>query len=264
MKKIISYITIISLFLSCKEHKISNDYHETAVNLKDEVIEESKGQPKSLETEVGINKDFVLGKFNYKNDSTFIKVAPIHSSKSIYLQKDVYNAFENMYDQAQKDGITLIIVSGTRNFYEQRTIWERKWEKHKGLTPIERAKTILEYSSMPTTSRHHWGTDIDLINLNNSYFENGKGKKEYEWLVNNANAFGFYQVYTDKTNGRTGYNSEKWHWSYLPLANRYLNYYNEHVSYDDIDNFKGSETAKATKIIDEYVNGIDQKAKNHK
>ena len=31
--------------------------------------------------------------------------------------------------------------------------------------------------------------------------------------------------------GRTGYNLEKWHWSYLPLASKYLEFYNKKISY---------------------------------
>ncbi|WP_298289041.1 M15 family metallopeptidase [uncultured Lutibacter sp.] len=208
-----------------------------------------------------IDKDFILGKYSYKEDTTFTKVKPIHSSKLIYINKEAYKSFQKMYNQAQKDGIRLIIVSGTRNFNEQKFIWERKWEKYKSLAPLKRAKKILEFSSMPTTSRHHWGTDIDLINLTNSYFERGKGKKEYEWLLKNANDFGFYQVYTNKINGRTGYNLEKWHWSYLPLASKYLDYYNENITYEDINGFKGSELAEEVKIITEYVNGISNKTK---
>lgn len=209
------------------------------------------------------NKDFVLGKFNYRNDSTFIKISPNHSSKSIYLNKEVYSAFKKMHNSAKEDGINLIVISGTRNFYEQKSIWERKWDKYKKLKPLEKAKKILEYSSMPTTSRHHWGTDLDLNNLNNSYFEYGKGKEEYEWLFKNANDFGFYQVYTNKENGRIGYNLEKWHWSYLPLASKYLDYYNENITYKDISGFIGSELAEEAKMITEYVNGISIKSKEY-
>ena len=209
-----------------------------------------------------IYKDLVLGKFNYKNNNLFVKVNPTHSSKTIYLNNEVYIAFVDMYKQAKADGIDLKIISGTRNFTEQKAIWERKWNKYKNLQPFERAKKILEYSSMPTTSRHHWGTDIDLNSLSNTYFEHGKGKKEYEWLIKNAHAFGFYQVYTSKETGRTGYNLEKWHWSYMPLASKYLNHYNTNINYIDITNFEGSELAEKLNIIPEYVNGISEEAKN--
>lgn len=207
------------------------------------------------------DKNFILGKFDYKTDTTFIELNANHSSKSIYLNKEVYDEFKKMHNAAKTDGIKLIVISGTRNFYEQKSIWERKWNQYNTLKPLERAKKILEYSSMPSTSRHHWGTDMDLNNLNNSYFEQGTGKKEYEWLTINANKFGFYQVYTSKDNGRTGYNLEKWHWSYLPLASGYLNYYDDNISYSDISDFKGSELAEEAKMIADYVNGISEKAK---
>lgn len=248
MYKTIVLYTITLILLSCK-----NDVSKEKATTK--MSSESGLKIKSTYI---YNKDFVLGKFNYKTDTTFIKISSIHSSKIIYLNKEVYKAFENMFSAAQKEGVKLIVVSGTRSFYEQKSIWERKWEKYKNLSPLDRTKKILEYSSMPTTSRHHWGTDVDLINLNNTYFESGKGKKEYEWLVKNANNFGFYQVYTSKENGRTGYNLEKWHWSYLPLASRYLNYYNESISYKDIHGFKGSEFAENVNMIANYVNGISK------
>ena len=110
---------------------------------------------------------------------------------------------------------------------------------------------------MPSTSRHHWGTDIDLNNLNNSYFEKGKGLREYQWLTQNASKYGFCQVYSDKrTESRSGYEMEKWHWSYLPIAKQYTKKYNELIGYDDIDGFKGSSLAKKIEAIKNYVEGI--------
>ena len=213
---------------------------------------------------LNISKTLVLGKFDYKTDSTFIKVSTEHSSKTLYLNKDVYTAFLEMHKAAKTDSIDLIILSGTRNFNEQKAIWERKWKRYSNLEPLDRAKKILEYSSMPSSSRHHWGTDLDLNSLTNSYFSTGKGKSIYEWLNKNANAYGFYQVYTNKENGRTGYNLEKWHWSYLPLASDYLDFFNSNITAKDINGFEGAQMAKDLNIIEDYVNGISKKAKEYK
>lgn len=204
-------------------------------------------------------KAFVLGKFEYKEDIKFTKASHFHSVKVLHLDKDVYQAFTTMFEAAKKDGIALKIISGTRNFYEQKTIWERKWNLNSNLEPLKRAKKILTYSSMPSTSRHHWGTDIDLNSLSNLYFSSGKGQREYNWLVSNANKFGFYQAYTTKENGRTGYNLEKWHWSYLPLASKYLKFYNYHITYGDINGFNGDSLATKNKMISNYVNGLSKK-----
>lgn len=203
-----------------------------------------------------VNKNFLLGKTDYHKEFGFMKVTADHATKPLFLKEETYLAFIEMYEAAKKEGISLRIISGTRNFHEQKAIWERKWKAFSDLTSEERMQKILEFSSMPGTSRHHWGTDMDLNNLENSYFESGKGKLEYEWLTRNAEKFGFYQVYTSKDAGRTGYAEEKWHWSYLPLADLYLRLYNELVEYSDIADFKGAELAEQINMIPHYVNGI--------
>ena len=203
------------------------------------------------------NKNLLLGKFDYRKDSSFVIISKNLSSKTIYINKVVNDSFLKMSANAKDDGINLIVVSGTRNFIEQKRIWERKWNNSIQVSPINKALKILEYSSMPSTSRHHWGTDIDLINLNNSYFNDGKGLKEYNWLFNNAHKYGFYQVYTDKVHGRTGYNMEKWHWSFKPLSDHYLDLYLKNINYSDINGFQGSDIAKEIDVISQYVNGIE-------
>ncbi|WP_299781627.1 M15 family metallopeptidase [uncultured Formosa sp.] len=208
-----------------------------------------------------ITKDFVLGKFDFETDSCFIKVAPELSNKTIYLQKEVYDAFVKMNTAAKKDGVQFKVISGTRNFFYQKSIWDRKWKTNSNLSPIENAKKILLYSSMPSTSRHHWGTDLDINNLSNSYFESGQGLKEYNWLIAHAHDYGFYQVYTSKNNGRTGYNEEKWHWSYMPLSCQYLEFYNTNITDADISGFEGSELASELHMVSNYVNGISKIAK---
>ncbi|OIP01341.1 MAG: hypothetical protein AUJ97_07130 [Bacteroidetes bacterium CG2_30_32_10] len=219
---------------------------------------------------IAIDKKHLLGQFNYKTDNGFVEVdAKYGNKKGMYLQKEVYEAFLKMKVAAAKDGITLIIVSATRNFNEQKMIWEAKWSGKKLVNsqniyltikdPVERAKTILNYSSMPGTSRHHWGTDIDLNSIDNSFFNTEKGIKLYNWLSNNAATYGFCQPYTKKDIFRpNGYEEEKWHWSYLPIAKQYLTVYKNTITYSDITGFLGAETASKIDIIKNYIFGINQ------
>ena len=253
MRKI---LILLVLLISCSEKKDKNTSKlegrgqgvEIEVSENTQIIEKPN---------LKLNKNFILGKFNYRKDTSFVRVDGTHSSKTLYVKKEVYASFIEMYNHAKSENVNLKIISGTRNFYEQKSIWERKWERYKNLKPLDRAKKILEYSSMPSTSRHHWGTDVDLNNLNNSYFEKGRGKREYNWLVNNANKYGFHQVYTSKMNGRKGYNMEKWHWSFIPLSKEYLNYFNDKISNEDINGFKGSELSLELSVIESFVNGIE-------
>lgn len=215
-----------------------------------------------------IDKNYLLGRFDPSTDSRFIQLNSTHSQGSAlngFLRKETYEAFQKMAKAAKKDGVNLVIISATRNFDLQKKIWENKWSgkikvEGKDLTTIsdlkERARLILLYSSMPSTSRHHWGTDIDLNSLDNNYFSKGGGLKIYQWLLMHANEYGFCQPYTAKLNGRTGYEEEKWHWSYLPLSKIFLTEYQTQISYSDIKGFEGSEQASALKIISGYVNGV--------
>jgi LAS superfamily LD-carboxypeptidase LdcB len=257
MKHIFTILAFVAMLLSCN----SGDKKISLIKTTEIALDTIKTVD---QLNFNITKDFVLGKFDYKSDSTFLKIIPPYASKELYLNIQVANVFLDMYNAAEADGIELKIISGTRNFKEQKVIWERKWKEHQNLEPLQRALKILEYSAMPSSSRHHWGTDIDLNSLNNSYFHSGKGLAVYEWLKTYANGFGFYQVYTEKDLNRTGYNLEKWHWSYLPLASQYLEFYNKRIINDDINGFSGFEQAQNLMIIKDYVNGISRKAKDYK
>lgn len=200
----------------------------------------------------------VTGRVSYVRNPHFRQLGSKYSvpSRQIYLQRIVADQFEAMSEAAAQEGITLRALSGTRTFEQQKGIWERKWSTRKG-APEERARDILLYSSMPMTSRHHWGTDIDINNLENSYFATGRGKAEYEWLCRHGHEYGFAQVFTEKTSGRPGYELEKWHWSYLPAAEVYLQYYHDHIGEQDITGFTGSETAGPLRVIADYVGGVE-------
>ena len=216
---------------------------------------------KTIKNDKNVTKLFLLGKTNLSTNSIFVKLEnQYHTKSKMYLEKQTAISFKKLKSAAKKDGISLIIVSGARNYYSQKSIWERKFKNNrsKGLNPLENARKILRYSSMPSTSRHHWGTDIDINSLEPSYFESGRGKREYDWLVNNADRFGFCQVYTDFNNKDrdSGYQNEAWHWSYTPKANIFLKEYNKRINYSDINGFMGSELAKDLSMISDYVNGI--------
>jgi len=274
MEKILSILAISLLLFGCGNVKENNNTNNNTISIFETLDTSSLMQNEDSEYIRPINEAKIItdtlvkcdsieiqdliGKFNYKTHSDFISIESKYCSKPIYLRKEVYSKFKEMYAAAQKDSCTLTIISGTRNFYEQKAIWDRKWSINiTSMDSIISAKKILLFSSMPSTSRHHWGTDIDLINLNNSYFESGRGLKEYKWLCKNASKYGFCQVYDDKKEtNRTGYELEKWHWSYMPIAAQYLQKYNELVNYSMINGFAGSNLAEEMNSIELYVNGI--------
>ncbi|MBI3073923.1 MAG: M15 family metallopeptidase [Deltaproteobacteria bacterium] len=161
------------------------------------------------------------------------------------LRGEVAKRYREMADAAWKEAkIRLWVPSATRTFADQKTIWERKWRKEPGATDDRaRALRILQWSSMPGTSRHHWGTDVDLGHPNcggdclvDAAWTSAKGRPVYEWLEKNASRFGFCQPYRGAPGTRNGgkfahgYGEERWHWSYRPLAARFLARYVEILS----------------------------------
>ena len=212
---------------------------------------------------------FLTGQFEPDTHPSFVPVQTIHADRSgLYLQREVYEAFIEMSDLALRDGHQLVIRSATRNFEAQKLIWERKWRGEVKLSsgiaanqitdPTNRALAILKFSSMPGTSRHHWGTDLDLNAFNNRYFESGPGLEIYRWLQKHAPSFGFCQPYTAKGPGRpNGFEEEKWHWTYMPIAQVLQNQAAQFLVDSNIVGFAGAEQASAIHIVEKYILGID-------
>ncbi len=269
LKKYFGFIVLGFLFYSCGVETSNQMESNLLKKVKAEIKVEEKPEV-TTQIDTTISLAFLMGQFDAKNhpDFTAIKV-PFGIRTGMYLQKESYNAFKKMHEAAKKEGINLSIISATRSFSSQKSIWEAKWEGRKknggkllpkSMTdPNEKALTILNWSSMPGSSRHHWGTDIDINKLNNAYFEKGQGLKEYEWLMQNGSRFGFCQTYTEKDSNRpNGYNEEKWHWSYFPLSKKYTLQADLRLKDEMINGFKGSEVASEIGIVDKYILGINK------
>ncbi len=222
-----------------------------------------------------LDLNFVMGKFEPNNREDFVKIDIAYADQEgRYMQNDAYDSFKKMHAAAKKDGISLTIKSAARNFTYQKGIWERKWTgatllegkenaaiAYKNYT--ERAIAILKYSSMPGSSRHHWGTDIDLNAFTNSYFESGQGKKEFDWLEANASKYGYCRPYTKLgTDRSSGYQEEKWHWSFRPISDYCTQFAQEKIENEMFTGFLGSEVAKQINIKENYILGISSGCKH--
>ena len=162
---------------------------------------------------------FVLGKTS----------PPLVSS----MQKEVYEAYERMRQAAAKEGIDIKVVSAHRSYHRQREIWNAKYKTLtlQGLPAKDAIQEIITYSTLPGTSRHHWGTDIDIIDnanpqsgdvlLAEKFYGDGPSSALRSWMNRNAADYGFLEVYTDHPN-RKGFAHEPWHYTYHSLSKAYL------------------------------------------
>ena len=186
---------------------------------------------------------------------------------SIKLEKNTFTAMEKMRKAALLDGVKIKVVSGFRDFERQKQIWNRKFKKfttENNLSDLDAIKEIIRFSTIPGTSRHHWGTEIDVIDddfkneknllISKKYEEGGIFEKLKKWMDNNSQKFGFYLTYDDNIN-RKGFEYEPWHYSYLPESKRYLKSFLkidivEIISKVDIE---GKELFNE-KFISDYIN----------
>ncbi len=152
----------------------------------------------------------------------------------------VVASFLSMRDAARAVGIDLRARSSFRDFDAQLRIWNAKWAGERPLfdrsgAPLERAKlsdfeaveAILCWSAIPGGSRHHWGSDVDVIDAAATpadyqvqltpaeYAPDGPFARLTMWLNENMHHFGFFRPYG--TN-RGGVSPEPWHISYAPIA----------------------------------------------
>jgi LAS superfamily LD-carboxypeptidase LdcB len=153
-------------------------------------------------------------------------------------------AFLAMRDAAASAGIGLEAASSYRDFDRQLGIWNAKWRGERPLLddagrPIdvaalddgERIAAILRWSALPGGSRHHWGSDIDVIDsaaladdyrvqlVAEEYAPGGVFAQLTQWLDANMGRFGFYRPYASALGGA---GVEAWHLSYWPVASEAL------------------------------------------
>jgi LAS superfamily LD-carboxypeptidase LdcB len=156
------------------------------------------------------------------------------------LHTQVIAPFLNLRRAAAADGMDLVPLSGFRDFSRQLAIWNGKFSGEKpmydalgarldagSLTPRERIDAILLWSALPGASRHHWGTDVDLIDrkapsagfrdklTREAFAPGGPFAALAEWLDTHASRFGFFRPFQGV---RSGVQPEPWHFSFAPIA----------------------------------------------
>ena len=201
------------------------------------------------------------------------KGSPKLVGKNYALLAEADKAFQEMSAAAQKQGVALKVVSSYRSFEKQKSIWNRKFLRFKSQGMSDRAAVakIIEYSTLPGTSRHHWGTDIDIIDagpaeeddvlLAQKFHGNGPYNSLREWMEIYAQDYGFLLPYT-KDENRSGFKYEPWHYSYAPksiqMLRQYIKLDQEGLIFStDLKGGSGLDQEFLTSYIKSHVMGIN-------
>lgn len=167
----------------------------------------------------------------------------ITESGGVLMNAQAADAFSALQTRASAAGFQLSVASSFRSYERQLAIFNGKWRGERPvLDDFDRAlirqhyseeqwlHRILRFSALPGTSRHHWGTDIDIFDptripvgeslqlIPSEYRNGGIFEDLTQWLDERIAADdceGFFRPY-DRDRG--GVSEEPWHLSYEPVA----------------------------------------------
>ncbi len=156
------------------------------------------------------------------------------------LHPEAASALLALRTAARKEGIDVQAVSGFRDFGQQLAIWNGKFSGARALLSAqnrslqaselgeaERVAAILVWSALPGASRHHWGSECDVIDrnaldvgarvelLSTDFGPGARYARLSAWLSGHARHYGFFLPY-DRDRG--GVQPEPWHLSFAPVA----------------------------------------------
>lgn len=154
--------------------------------------------------------------------------------------RDVLASWRRLERAAARAGIELAAVSAYRGFDTQLAIWNAKWRGERRVLdragrPVDlarlsaprRMEAILVWSALPGASRHHWGTEFDVIDraalprgyqvqlVPSEYQPGGPFERLGSWMDSHLHRHGFHRPYRCD---RGGVAPEPWHLSCTAVA----------------------------------------------
>lgn len=199
------------------------------------------------------------------------------------LHHAVVGPFQAMRAAAAQEGIDLVPFSSFRDFDRQLAIWngkargERELRDEAGrlldattLDDEARVAAILHWSALPGASRHHWGSDFDVMDaaamppgyrlqvVPEEYAPGGIFARLDSWLAGNAARFGFYRPYGT---WRGGVQPEPWHLSHAAVAQAALQQFSLEALREALDaaaiEARTAVERRLPEILERYVRNVD-------
>lgn len=139
-----------------------------------------------------------------------VPATPLRGGNDRFLRKEAARALEKMVNDAKKQDIQLILVSGYRSYASQQAIYNN-FVKQDGAVAANR------YSARPGHSEHQTGLAADVgsttgqCQLQECFANTTAGK----WVAKNAPRYGFIVRYEKGQEAKVGYSFEPWHLRYV-------------------------------------------------
>lgn len=152
-----------------------------------------------------VNKYNYLGKDYVPNDLVDVSITYGYGENKI--KKEVYDNFLNMWNDAKRENLSLIITSAYRDYDYQKSLWDN-YANQKG------DKWADSVAARAGFSEHQTGLTLDIVTYGSS-MDNFENTNEFKWLSKNAYKYGFILRYPKDKEKITGYAYESWHYRYV-------------------------------------------------
>ena len=180
-------------------------------------------------TDTSIGNTMLVNKYNALSKDYEVEDLKTISKTYSYgdnkkLNKEAYDAFISLADDAKKEGYTILIVSSYRTYQDQEDVWK----DYKASFGTKKADA---YAARAGSSEHETGLAIDVADYNdkNDKFE---ATESFKWMQTNAHKYGYILRYPKDKENITGYSYEAWHYRYVGIDTA-TKVYNEGITYDE-------------------------------
>ena len=180
---------------------IKNDANETA-EVVNEIVEEEK-------------EDWRIVLVNHENpipEDFEVELANINSSKQ-FDSRAVEELLQMLKDMKNQGASNIWVQSAYRSKEYQANLFNQKVKQFMsyGRTKEDAEIQAAKFVNKAETSEHSIGLAVDFNNIKKDF----ANTKEFKWLVENAENYGFILRYPENKKELTGVSYEPWHWRYV-------------------------------------------------
>ncbi|MEM7020640.1 MAG: M15 family metallopeptidase [Pseudomonadota bacterium] len=164
---------------------------------------------KALLNQLGIPLDYGIDPWRpaYQESDSLVDAGLDVFERPQQLNRDAFKAWCAMQEAANKENVSLQLISGFRSIVYQAGLIERKLQKGQHIDDI------LKVNAAPGFSEHHTGCALDLTTPGCEPLEEAfEITSAFTWLNQRAAQFGFVMSYP--RNNLQGFIYEPWHWAF--------------------------------------------------
>lgn len=212
---------IVLLYCTWKKNRTNDNVQQSEqVQIENEENNDEPTIAVAAPVETNQKKDdwrlILVNKDNEIPEDYEIELANIDNR--LQFDKRAIGELNQMMTDMRKSGISYVwIQSAYRDEKLQTELYQNSVKKYmkQGLTEEEAELKTQKSINKPNTSEHNLGLAVDF----NEVTEGFANTKAYQWLLKNAENYGFILRYPKEKEDITGVIYEPWHWRYVGKEN---------------------------------------------